>query len=45
MDGDTSIRSRMEEVAELAVKGRSALEAGDHLLLAKLMNRNFELRR
>ena len=45
LDGDTSIRSWMEEVAELAVKGRTAIESRDHLLLAKLMNRNFELRR
>ena len=45
IDGDALIRSRMEEVAELAVRGRSAIESHDHLLLAKLMNRNFELRR
>lgn len=45
LDGDIQVRSWMREVAELAVQGKAALEKQDYLVLADLMNQNFELRR
>ncbi|KAL2904596.1 Glucuronokinase 1 [Bienertia sinuspersici] len=45
LDGDEFIRSKMTEVANLAVEGRQALLEKDHAKLASLMNHNFDLRR
>ncbi|MFS8032185.1 putative glucuronokinase [Helianthus anomalus] len=45
LDGDEFIISSMEEVASLALEGRSALLEKDYAKLAALMNRNFDLRR
>eukprot|EP00250_Pteridium_aquilinum_P035198 c8859_g1_i1 orf=106-1167(+) len=45
LDGDLFIRQRMEQVAELAVQGRFALQNRDYPELARLMNLNFDLRR
>lgn len=45
LEGDASIRAGMEEVASLAEKGRVALQQHDTAALARLMDRNFDLRR
>jgi glucuronokinase len=45
LDGDELIRSSMEEVAGLAIAGRESLIKKDYSTLAKLMDRNFDLRR
>lgn len=45
LDGDELIISLMEEVAGLALEGRDALIKKDYYTLAKLMDRNFDLRR
>ena len=45
LDGDELVRGCMAEVANLAVQGREALLKQDHHTIAKLMNRNFDLRR
>ncbi|KAI5063212.1 hypothetical protein GOP47_0021759 [Adiantum capillus-veneris] len=45
VDGDKSIRHCMEQVAELALQGRSVLQNHDCQELARLMNLNFDLRR
>lgn len=45
LDGDKLIISSMEEVANLALEGRTALLEKDYAKLANLMNRNFDLRR
>ncbi|KAI7734784.1 hypothetical protein M8C21_007090 [Ambrosia artemisiifolia] len=45
LDGDEFIISSMEEVANLALEGKSALLEKDYAKLAALMNRNFDLRR
>jgi glucuronokinase len=43
--GDTQVVEAMSKFAAFAHEARSALLAGDHELLAKLMNANFDLRR
>ncbi|CAM6084090.1 unnamed protein product [Calypogeia fissa] len=43
--GDQEIRDLMSEIAEVAVDGRLALQEGDYARLAKLMDKNFDLRR
>ncbi|KAK4483180.1 hypothetical protein RD792_010360, partial [Penstemon davidsonii] len=45
LNGDKFIISSMEEVANIALEGRTALIAKDYAKLASLMNRNFDLRR
>ncbi|XP_024975937.1 glucuronokinase 1 [Cynara cardunculus var. scolymus] len=45
LDGDEFIISSMEEVANLALEGKSALLEKDYAKLATLMNQNFDLRR
>lgn len=45
LDGDEQIRSLMVEVAGLALVGRESLIKKDYNTLAKLMDRNFDLRR
>lgn len=45
LEGDEFIISSMKEVAQLAVDGRNALLQKNYTELAKLMNRNFDLRR
>lgn len=45
LDGDEFIISSIQEVANLAEEGRTALLEKDYSKLAKLMNRNFDLRR
>ncbi|KAK7845220.1 glucuronokinase 1 [Quercus suber] len=45
LNGDEFIISSMQEVANLAKEGRIALLEKDYSKLAKLMNRNFDLRR
>ncbi|KAL3829552.1 hypothetical protein ACJIZ3_018354 [Penstemon smallii] len=45
LNGDKFIISSMEEVANIALEGRTALLAKDYAQLASLMNRNFDLRR
>lgn len=45
LDGDEKVRSCMKEVADLAVKGREALLQRDFHTIAKLMDRNFDLRK
>ncbi|KAG0556197.1 hypothetical protein KC19_11G034000 [Ceratodon purpureus] len=45
LDGDELVRSCMQEVANLAVMGREALLQQDFRTIAKLMDRNFDLRR
>jgi glucuronokinase len=43
--GDVQVVEAMQQFAALALEARSALLAGDHELLARLMNANFDLRR
>ncbi|XP_076922024.1 glucuronokinase 1-like [Bidens hawaiensis] len=45
LDGDKFIISSMEEVANLAFEGKTALLEKDYAKLATLMNQNFDLRR
>ncbi|KAG9453733.1 hypothetical protein H6P81_006637 [Aristolochia fimbriata] len=45
LDGDKFIRSSIEEVAEIALEGRSVLLKRDYSKLALLMNQNFDIRR
>ncbi|KAK4409954.1 Glucuronokinase [Sesamum angolense] len=45
LNGDQFIISTMEEVANIALEGRTALIEKDYAKLATLMNRNFDLRR
>ncbi|XP_023761505.1 glucuronokinase 1 [Lactuca sativa] len=45
LDGDKFIISSMEEVANLALEGKTALLEKDYSKLATLMNQNFDLRR
>ncbi|KAH6758547.1 glucuronokinase G [Perilla frutescens var. frutescens] len=45
LNGDKFIISSMEEVADIALEGQTALIAKDYAKLATLMNRNFDLRR
>ncbi|OEL14248.1 Glucuronokinase 1, partial [Dichanthelium oligosanthes] len=45
VDGDEFIISCMKEVAQLALDGHRALLQKDYTELARLMNRNFDLRR
>ncbi|KAL3529156.1 hypothetical protein ACH5RR_008478 [Cinchona calisaya] len=45
LDGDEFIISSMEEVANIALEGRTALLEKDYSKLVTLMNRNFDLRR
>lgn len=45
LNGDKFIISSMEEVANIALEGRTALLEKDYTKLASLMNRNFDLRR
>ncbi|KAL5719850.1 glucuronokinase [Ranunculus cassubicifolius] len=45
LDGDEFIISSMNEVADLPLEGRTALEEKDYAKFAKLMNRNFDIRR
>ncbi|XAR51920.1 Glucuronokinase [Bertholletia excelsa] len=45
LDGDKFIISSMQEVANLALEGRTALEEKNYTKFAQLMNRNFDLRR
>lgn len=45
LDGDELVRSCMKEVATLAVLGRDALLRQDFPTIAKLMDRNFDLRK
>lgn len=43
--GDPEVRRAMREIARCAEKGREALRRGDLKTLARLMNRNFDLRK
>lgn len=43
--GDSMTRATLAQLAEVAERGREALEAGDRALFSRLMDRNFELRR
>ncbi len=43
--GDREVRKKMAEIARCALLGRKALSAGDQKALARLISRNFELRR
>ncbi|KAI3474928.1 hypothetical protein Pfo_030239 [Paulownia fortunei] len=45
LNGDKFIISTMEEVANIALEGRTALVEKDYAKFASLMNRNFDLRR
>ncbi|CAI9111136.1 OLC1v1011278C1 [Oldenlandia corymbosa var. corymbosa] len=45
LNGDEFIISSMEEVANVALEGKTVLLEKDYLKLAKLMNHNFDLRR
>ncbi|KAL6630592.1 hypothetical protein ACP70R_028443 [Stipagrostis hirtigluma subsp. patula] len=45
LDGDEFIISSMKEVAQLALDGHNALLQKNYTELARLMNRNFDLRR
>ncbi|GMY13251.1 glucuronokinase 1-like isoform X1 [Fagus crenata] len=45
LDGDEFIKSSIQEVANIAKEGRTAILEKDYSKLAKLMNRNFDLRR
>ncbi|KAI3409212.1 uncharacterized protein J3R85_019661, partial [Psidium guajava] len=45
LNGDKSIITSMDEVANIALEGREALLEKDYAKLSKLMNRNFDLRR
>ncbi|OVA18231.1 GHMP kinase N-terminal domain [Macleaya cordata] len=45
LDGDEFIISSMNEVADIALEGRTALFEKDYTKLVELMNRNFDLRR
>ncbi|KAL6591681.1 hypothetical protein ACP70R_049753 [Stipagrostis hirtigluma subsp. patula] len=45
LDGDEFIISSMKEVAQLALDGHNALLQKNYAELARLMNRNFDLRR
>ncbi|XP_066398321.1 glucuronokinase 1 isoform X2 [Miscanthus floridulus] len=45
LDGDAFIISRMKEVAQVAFNGHKALLQKDYTELARLMNKNFDLRR
>ncbi|CAA0833781.1 Glucuronokinase 1 [Striga hermonthica] len=45
LNGDKFIISSMEEVASIALEGRTALLQKDYTKFAGLMNRNFDLRR
>ncbi|KAL7094886.1 hypothetical protein ACP275_11G132900 [Erythranthe tilingii] len=45
LNGDKFIISSLEEVANVALEGRTALIEKDHAKLATLMNHNFDLRR
>ncbi|KAG9132228.1 hypothetical protein Leryth_017078 [Lithospermum erythrorhizon] len=45
LDGEEFIISSIEEVAKIALEGRTALVEKDYAKLATLMNRNFDLRR
>ncbi|GER41308.1 GHMP kinase family protein [Striga asiatica] len=45
LNGDEFIISSMEEVASIALEGRTALLEKDYTKFASLMNRNFDLRR
>jgi glucuronokinase len=43
--GDTFVIEALSQIAELAAKGKKALETGDFDMLHSLMNQNFDLRR
>lgn len=43
--GDPEVLAAMTEFADLAERGREALLAGEHATFARLMDRNFDLRR
>jgi glucuronokinase len=43
--GDTFVIETLSQIADLAEKGKKALETGDHDTLHSLMNQNFDLRR
>ncbi|XP_073008891.1 glucuronokinase 1-like [Typha latifolia] len=45
LDGDKCVISSMEEVAQLALEGQKVILEKNYAELAKLMNRNFNLRR
>lgn len=45
LNGDEFIKSSIEEVANIALEGQTALTEQDHSKLASLMKRNFDLRR
>ncbi|PIN02653.1 Glucuronokinase [Handroanthus impetiginosus] len=45
LNGDQFIISSMEEIANIALEGRTALIEKDYAKLGSLMNRNFDLRR
>lgn len=45
LNGDKFIISSMDEVANIALEGQTALIEKDYAKLASLMNRNFDLRR
>lgn len=42
--GDPAVQDVMDELAQIAVLGRAALEGGDHDRLRRLVDRNFDLR-
>ena len=43
--GDTFVIETLDKIAELAAKGKKALESGDYNELHQLMNQNFDLRK
>ena len=45
LEGDEFIISSMEQVANLALEGKTAILEKDYAKLADLMNKNFDLRR
>jgi len=43
--GDPDVRSAIDEIADLATRGRGCLLEGDHAMLRELVDRNLEARR
>jgi glucuronokinase len=43
--GDPEVLEALDRIAELATRGRDALQQGTHEIFASLMNENFDLRR
>jgi len=43
--GDPAVLAAMQKFAQLAAEGRDALQTGNHTLLSRLINQNFDTRR